>query len=294
MPAIARGAAGVPSGAWWPLRGALEVAAVRQALVILQSLFTYLVDAGHLQRNVLRLVRDKGAPAQRPHRPVPSEAAMHRALAWLRERADALTAAEAHAEARQARRDALVWCWCYTAAARRHELGPSRYGDVQLRGGRHGAQWFWQVLGKGEKLAYVPLERAAIDTLAWALSCGEQALPERLARTPERYLFEPLRGKDRPLSAAQVYDTICRLTTAIAEHAVEIELAVQDAQLLARMRPHDLRAARNTHLLNARRDARLVQRFMRHTDINTTLLYDHTVDADAHAGLFPGDGVVRM
>lgn len=37
-------------------------------------------------------------------------------------------------------------------------------------------------------------------------------------------------------------------------------------KLLARMRPHDLRAARNTHLLNARRDTRLVQRFMRHTD----------------------------
>ena len=41
-------------------------------------------------------------------------------------------------------------------------------------------------------------------------------------------------------------------------------------------RPHSLRAFRATHLFNAGVDARHVRRFMRHVDINTTLIYDHT------------------
>jgi integrase/recombinase XerC len=273
--------------AWWPLRGPLGEAALRQALVILQSLFTYLVDAGYLERNVMRLVRDKGAPPQRPHRPVPSAAAMLGALGWLRDRADQLRADEQRPAARQARRDALIWCWCYIAAARRHELGPTRLSDIQPREGPGGVQWFWQVLGKGERLAYVPLESTAVDTVAWALGCPASQLPARLLASPERYLFDPLRGPARPLSATQVYDSILRSAAAVAQHADAIGLDARDASLLASMGPHDLRAARNTHLLNAGRDARLVQRLMRHKDINTTLVYDHTADAALHAALFP-------
>jgi hypothetical protein len=80
----AKDPAASPGRAWAPLRGPLSSAASRQALVVLQVLFTYLVDAGHVRRNVLRLVRDKGPAAQRAHRPVPAESAMLAALQWLR------------------------------------------------------------------------------------------------------------------------------------------------------------------------------------------------------------------
>jgi site-specific recombinase XerD len=256
-------------------------AGIRQALVILQAFFGYLVDAGYLRRNVFRLVRDKGPSPKRKHRPVPSDATMRATLTWLRE--DAEHPPNGSEAQRLARRDALVWTWCYLAGARRHEVGPITLGALQVRYTPAGMQWFWEVVGKGDKLAYVPIEPKLVQLVAWSQRLSTAELPAAIDTNASYRICGVIRGPSaRPMSAAQVYDSVKRSAARLAVNAASFGASDHEAGLLARMRPHDLRAARSTHLLATGCPDRLVQRFMRHGSINTTLIYDHTADVDLY------------
>ena len=273
--------------AWRPLRAPLNPYGRRQALIILQVMLQYLCDEGYLLRNPARLIRDKGRAPPRKQRAVPDARTMAHALASLVAEAEQLDAdGTATAEAcALARRDALVWAWIYWTGARRHELAHAIRSAITRRVEGDAVQWWWTVHGKGELQAFIPVATQAIDTLAWYLGCSVDQLIEQLTAEASEPLVERVRRaaeSEACVKPSEIYESVRRGAGVIAKVVGAGTGTPQDIDAFARARPHDLRAFRATHLLNAKVDPRNVQRLMRHADINTTLLYDHTQETLFH------------
>jgi len=289
LPAKAEDAGEAPANAneraWRPLRAPLPPFGRRQALIILQVMLQYLCDEGYLARNPARLIRDKGPAPPRKHRAVPDAGNMARVLAGLVDEAEQLAAggtvsAEACA---LARRDALVWAWIYWTGARRHELAHALRGAITCRVEGGAVQWWWTVQGKGELQASIPVATQAIDALAWYLGCPVDQLLETLAATAAEPVIERARRAAAAcITPGEIYESVRRGAGVVAQVARANSFTQYDIDAFAQARPHDLRAFRTTHLLNAKTDPRHVKRLMRHVDINTTLRYDHTQDTLFH------------
>jgi integrase/recombinase XerC len=262
---------------WRPLKAPLSPASKRQALIILQSLFEHLVCAGHLANNPVRLVRDKGPCPARAHRSIPSQTSMELVASW----AHGLVATDSAAQRRYLRLYS-VWQWIYWTGARRHELTQATLGNLHCTHHAGSTRWWWQLSGKGEHLARIPLNPQAVATVLSSVGCSEFELPALIRSHPGQALFSAQRGQARSIEVTQIYESVRGLARAAQQHAKTIGLDEQEALMIGSTRPHSLRAYRATHLFNAGVDARHVQRFMRHADFNTTLIYDHTREEVFH------------
>jgi site-specific recombinase XerD len=276
---------------WRPFKGPLTLGSKRQALIILQSLFDYLLHSGHLDTNPARLIRDKGPAPQRAARQVPSEESFFKFTAWVKKYSNTQPIdLKENFKQKLAARDIFIWEWIYWTAARRHELSNSLLSSVQAQTHLGQTRWWWNVLGKGEKKERIPLDKAAVEALASSLEVSVEGLSAVLAEKRDFPLVPALRGETRSACISQIYASICRVAALAASQENKADLMDEgiestDVVVIVATRPHALRAYRNTHLFNAGVDPRFIQRFMRHADFNTTLIYDHTHEQIFHDAL---------
>nr|WP_294863435.1 site-specific integrase [uncultured Pseudogulbenkiania sp.] len=153
---------------WRLINGPLKESSRRQAKIILQALFDYLVNAFYLAANPFRLLgknqrgRETVAPAGFDEE---GQVAINRWIepglwGWLVDFLDALPVSTATRRARVERLRFLLE-WLYRTAARRSELAGARMGHIHRTQGL----WLWRVMGKGGRVVDVPLDRQAIDAL---------------------------------------------------------------------------------------------------------------------------------
>jgi integrase/recombinase XerD len=123
------------------------------------------------------------------------------------------------------------------------------------------------ILGKGGKERMVPLSPPARDALAaWlTLRDGREASRQADGHPPSKFLF-PSRGKSGHLTRHRFYLLIK-------------DLAVTGGVDPAKVTPHTLRHAFATHLLANGADLRSIQALLGHSDIATTEIYTHVLDA---------------
>lgn len=123
------------------------------------------------------------------------------------------------------------------------------------------------IRGKGGKERMVPLSPPARDALrAWLTVWDDQASHAReKGKTPSPFLF-PSRGKLGHLTRHAFYILIK-------------DLAVDGGVSPALVTPHTLRHAFATHLLERGADLRAIQTFLGHSDIATTEIYTHVLEA---------------
>jgi site-specific recombinase XerD len=105
--------------------------------------------------------------------------------------------------------------------------------------------------GKGGKDRYVMLGQGVLEALRayW-----------RAVRPPGPYLF-PGRKPERPITPSAV--------------RLNLAKAIAKAGLKKKVKPHGLRHAFATHLLEAGTDVRVIQALLGHTSIRTTVRYTH-------------------
>lgn len=153
---------------WRLINGPLKESSRRQAKIVLQALFDYLVNAAYLAANPFRLLgknqrgRETVAPAEFDEE---GQVAINRWIepalwGWLGEFLDALPVSTPTRLARVERLRFLL-AWLYRTAARRSELAGARMGHVHRS---HGL-WLWRVRGKGGRVVDVPLDRPAVEAL---------------------------------------------------------------------------------------------------------------------------------
>ncbi|MCW4151876.1 site-specific integrase [Halomonas sp. 18H] len=263
--------------AWRPFRGPLSPSSRRQSLVILQGLFAWLVEAGWLEHNPFRLMRDKRRRLD--NRQTSVERYLERPLwQWLWQWLNRPPAEPASPRQRfEWQRQRVLFGFAYLLAPRIGEMAAARMNDFKRREGR----WWWQVTGKGGKLASIPVPPDMMKLLGeWRACLGLPSQPARGEVTPV------LRGLDgrRGLGENQVYRlmraTFARAADALAQEAKHPDLL--DACQLRRATPHWLRHTALTHQAQAGVELRYLAETARHSRLDTTARYLHSEGEEWH------------
>lgn len=258
---------------WKPFRGPLSATSRRQSLMILQGMFSWLAEAGWVTHNPFRLMRDK---SRRLNNQAPRiERYLEQRLwnwlwAWLHREPD-----NDPRQCFEAERRRIIFAFAYLLAPRISEMAAAKMGDIYLREGR----WWWQVLGKGAKLAQIPVPDDFMRHLAkWRTALGLPAEPLFQEETP---LLRSLNGQRR-IGENQLYRLI-RKTFQDAALALEQENG-SPAQVatLRSATPHWLRHTAITHQAQAGINLRYLAESARHARLETTSRYLHNEDEQWH------------
>ena len=147
-------------------------------------------------------------------------------------------------------RDRALLTLMYDAALRVSEVVNLTIDDVDFR------ERTVRVRGKGGKERVIPITSRSVNALQAYLATREDSSP---------YLF-PGRTPDQPLDRTTVYRIIRR--------------AAQRAGIKKPVHPHTLRHSRATILRRKGMDLGELRLFLGHSDISTTVIYDHIVLED--------------
>jgi integrase/recombinase XerD len=220
---------------------------IRRKLAALSSLYAYLCEKHAVLHNpVLGVTR----PRSMNREGVTPALGDHQAMALL----------EAPSEKTlKGKRDRAILATLLYHAIRREELCALKVGDIQQREG----VTHLRIEGKGEKVRYLPASPAALRLIAEYLKAaghgGDLHGP----------LFRPVKNNAtktlvKPLSATAVYQDIVR------RYAKKLDLM----DVIPGLCVHSLRATAATNALAHNADIAEVQKWLGHSDISTTRMYD--------------------
>lgn len=257
---------------WRPFRRPLSAASRRQSLVILQGLFAWLSEAGWVGHNPFRLMRDKRRRLD--NRQPGIERYLERPVwEWLWRWLNRPPGEEAGPrEWRLWQRRRLIFGFAYLLAPRISEMAQARMQDFEYREGR----WWWRVMGKGAKLARIPVPDDMMALLGeWRRSLGLAALPDGSEATP---VIRALDGR-RGLGDNQLYRLIRaafhEAARDLADDPAGRELPSHLIEQLAQATPHWLRHTALTHQAQAGVELRFLAMTARHARLDTTARYLH-------------------
>lgn len=259
---------------WRPFRAGLSPASRRQSLVILQGLFSWLIEAGWLSHNPFKLMRDKSRRLNNQTQRI--ERYLERELwewfwQWLNTPPQAQDERARYEHARRC----FIFGFAYLLAPRISEMADAQMGDFQQSEGR----WWWVVVGKGSKLARIPLPEDMLDCLRqWRRALDLSGLPEHASPAPVIRALDKRRG----ISDNQLYRLI-RKTFADAAEALAAEGgATVHVSALRRATPHWLRHTSITHQAQSGISLRYLAESARHARLDTTSRYLHTEALEWH------------
>ncbi len=262
------------SPVWRPFEGPLTAASRRQVLVILNSMFTYLVDAGYLASNPISLIRRRSRIAKREATTIErflEQDVWEHVLKFI----DSMPRETPGQKARQ-ERVRYLFSLLYLLGPRVSEVASHTMDSFV----EHRGKWWWRVLGKGEKEALIPVNQEMVNALErYRTFLGLSAMPDPEEITP----LVPNIGGTRGITANMVY----RIVKDILQRAADA-LEPTDphkAQKLRRASTHWLRHTAVTHQTDAGIELRYVNRSARHANLETTKIYLHADDDAWHAAM---------
>lgn len=262
------------SDAWRPFKGPLSRSSQRQALIVVNALLSYLVDGGYLKANPLSLVRRRNKSL----RPDVTEAlAQERYLdqaTWGHLKAYiAALPQDTEREIQRFERVRFMFHFLYLLAPRASEVASHPMNSIRESRGR----WWWFALGKGQKMAKVPVSDEMLDALMrYRDFLGLTALPDPDDLSP---LLRNLKG-GKGISANMVYRIVKETVTAAAD-AIE-HTAPASAAKLRKASTHWLRHTAVTHADDAGVNLKYLQASARHEKVETTAIYQHAEDHRWH------------
>jgi site-specific recombinase XerD len=271
---------------WRPFAGRLDPVSVKQAVLILDSMFGWLVDAGHLRGNPLGLLRlRRRRPAQHVTRYLP-------AVMWQHVK-DYVAAMPDDAPAPQREKARARWLTTlfYLMGLRISEVAAGLMGHFVRELGADGTpRWWLEVIGKGLKYRRIPVSAELLaELMRYRQSEGLTPLPARGEVTP---LLLPYRRR----AGSAAGDGVNRKTvhnaikTVFANTADWIEAkggavdgdSVEHAAHLRAASAHWLRHTAASAMLDSQIDLRTVRDNLGHDSINTTSQYAHEEDDRRH------------
>ncbi len=274
---------------WRPLEGPLGPVALRQAIVILRSLYAFLVSQNYMIGNpfaAVSLPRETGRVL-----------GSRRTLTF-----DQWDAIEERLEAIAidglGRRRARAIRWLYATGLRLSEMANAQCGDLRevdyrLPNGKQDTGWLLNVLGKGNKLREVPVPVSLVEELQKELDrhgLAGDVTAESNQDVSVLVRFEE--GAAQPWSMSGLAKGIKALLADIAS-----ELAPDDAKQFRKASTHWLRHTHGSHALNGRPGEQgvpiqVVQNNLGHASIGTTSGY-LTTERDMRLAAMKGFGQRR-
>jgi integrase/recombinase XerD len=262
---------------WRPFAGPLSPASQKQAVVILNAMFSWLVNAGYLAGNPLSLSR------QRARRSKPRVTRYLEDDLWLEVK---LTIDQLPRETNRQRehyyRTRWLFSLLYLCGLRISEVVGNQMSGFFCRRDKDGEErWWLEILGKGEKTRIVPATNELMVELArYRRELGMPPLPTSGDSTP---LLLPIGGKCRAMTRGAVHE----LVKAVFEHAaVKLRARGPDSQSkadrLMLASAHWLRHTAGSHMANKEVDLRHVRDTLGHESLTTTSGYLHASDDERH------------
>ncbi|WP_020654125.1 tyrosine-type recombinase/integrase [Massilia niastensis] len=263
---------------WRPFAGPLSASSQRQASVILNSMFSWLVNAGYLAGNPLSLSR------QRKRRPAPRIVRYLEEGPWLEVKA-AINALPRETSREREHYYRLRWLitLCYICGLRISEIAANSMGHFFCRRDQAGNErWWLEVLGKGNKVRIVPATSELMEELGnYRRTLSYPALPVSGESTP---LLLPIGGRPRPLSRGGIHDIIKGVFEMTAERVrLKGPEHQHEAARILQASAHWLRHTAGSHMANHDLDLRHVRDNLGHESISTTNTYLHASDDARHA-----------
>ncbi len=260
------------SALWRPLEGPLTPVALRQSLIILRSLFAFLIDRRYLTANpFVTLALPPG-----PQQPLGTSRTLTFAQ-W--DHIDALL--QHHADTEVGRRLRRAMRWLYATGLRLAEITRVRCDDLapvdyRLTEGSMATGWLLSVVGKGGKTRQVPVPTELVEELGDELARhGFSRQVEAAGNRDIHVLARFDSALDRPgaWSASGLYHAIKSFLTQAAGCLEGV-----DAQQLKKASTHWLRHSHGSHALQGRDGQmpvpiQVVQNNLGHASMGTTSMY---------------------
>lgn len=262
---------------WRPFAGPLSATSQRQAIVILNTLFSWLVNAGYLAGNPLSLSR------QRQRKAKPRITRFLDEDLWLEVKASIESMPrETDREREHYFRVRWLFSLLYICGLRISEVVVSTMGEFFYRRGNDGEErWWLEITGKGDKTRIVPAtNELMVELTRYRRENGLTSFPLHGETTP---LLLPIGGKQRPLTRSAVHLIVKEVFERAAKR---IEARGSDfasrAQLLRTGSAHWLRHTAGSNMAGSEIDLRYVRDNLGHESISTTSKYLHSEDDLRH------------
>ncbi|MFB9127605.1 tyrosine-type recombinase/integrase [Paraburkholderia dipogonis] len=262
---------------WRPFYGPLSEASQRQAMVILNVMFAWLVQAGYLAGNPLSLSR------QRTRRARPRIVRYLSPELWL-EVKTFIRGMPTQTDREREHHARVRWLFTllYLGGLRITEVGTNTMGRFFRRADDSGKdRWWLEVTGKGGKERLVPATAEMMTELGtYRRTRGLPALPSRGEDTP---LVLPVGQSLKPLTRAALHRIVKDVFSAAAEALrARGDADAQRADHLEQASAHWLRHSAASHMANQQVDLRLVRDNLGHASLTTTSQYLHVDDDRRH------------
>jgi len=276
---------GRDSPLWRPFAGPLGASSQRQALSILNAMFSWLVEAGYLAGNPLALSRRKRRmAAPRVSRFLPVEhwevvKATIEAMPVVSER-----------EKLHASRCRWLFSLLYIGGLRVSEICGTNMGGLFSRRSTDARErWWLEITGKGGKTRLVPATGELMtELMRYRKVQGLSMLPLEGETTP---LVIPLIGPNKPMARSAIHEIVKAVfresAARLRQRGPEFEAA---AAHLEQASTHWMRHTAGSHL-SEKADLKVVRDNLGHANISTTSIYLHSEDDARHDATSAGHSV---
>lgn len=259
---------------WRPFCGPLALASQRQAMVILNVMFAWLVEAGYLAGNPLSLSRHRARRAKPRITRYLDPDLWQEVKAYIEGLPKETVRERAHYF-----RVRWLFTLLYLGGLRISEAAENTMGSFFCRRDKDGEErWWLEVLGKGDKERLVPATTEMMVELArYRREMGLVPYPTPGEDIP---LVMPIGKSREPLTRTSLHAIVKRVFYGAADRLRQRgdEFAVR-ADLLERASAHWLRHTAGSHMADQQIDLRLVRDNLGHESLSTTSQYLH-VDED--------------
>lgn len=261
---------------WRPFAGPLAPTSQRQAIIILNTMFSWLVNAGYLAGNPLSLSR------QRQRKAKPRITRFLDDELWLEVKTTIETMPrETDREREHFHRVRWLFSLLYICGLRISEVIENSMGAFFCRRDSEGEErWWLEITGKGDKTRLVPATAELMLELArYRRENGLAPFPALSEPTP---LLLPIGGKQRPLTRSAVHlivkEVFVRTAVRLRDRGPEYERL---ANLIGDASAHWMRHTAGSSMADTM-DLRHVRDNLGHSSISTTNTYLHTEDDLRH------------
>jgi site-specific recombinase XerD len=262
---------------WRPFSGPLSPSSQRQAFVILNVMFSWLVNAGYLAGNPLSLSRQRSRiAAPRVTRFLDDEL-----WSCVKQTIDRMPR-ETERQRAHYFRTRWLFTLLYLGGLRVSEVCDNTMGSFFARCDRDGDErWWLEVVGKGDKTRLVPATAELMVELArYRRESGLARTPLPREATP---LVLPIGKSRKPLTRAALHlilkDVFDRASNEMRQRGGQYAAR---ADQLARASAHWLRHTAGSRMADGALDLRHVRDNLGHESLKTTSQYLHSDDDTRH------------
>jgi site-specific recombinase XerD len=262
---------------WRPFAGPLSPSSQRQAFIILNTLFSWLVNAGYLAGNPLSLSR------QRTRKAKPRVTRYLEEDLWIEVK---LTIDSMPKETDREREHYFRMRWLfsllYLCGLRISEVVGNTMGGFFCRRDKDGEErWWLEIVGKGEKTRIVPATNELMVELArYRREKGLSPFPTHDEDIP---LLLPIGTQQRQMTRGAVHALVKQVFHETATRLRQRgEESTSFASRVEAASAHWLRHTAGSHMANSAVDLRHVRDNLGHESISTTSSYLHSSDDARH------------